>query len=61
MARDFTKDLTRYMSLGTNQVGPLINGAAAISAHVWANADSFTTLAVNDNGMLQVFIGSATG
>lgn len=58
MARDFSKNTSNYMSLGVGTLGSLINGASAVSAHVWANIDS-TDSGVNDNSIFNVIGSSA--
>lgn len=57
MARDFTKNASNYMSLGVNQVQPLINGASAISIHALVNLDSFNTGA-NDNRIITIGVAN---
>ncbi len=42
MARDFIKSLNDYMLLGSNAVGPLVDGASVISLHAWVLADSLS-------------------
>lgn len=59
MARDFTKDLANYMRLGTNQVGPLLNGAGAISLAAWVYPDTFTASA-NNNRVIQINVAEAS-
>lgn len=62
MARDFTKDLANYLSLGSNQLGPLINGAAKVSIHVRVNFDSLETTNVTNDRMLVLLVdGGSTG
>jgi hypothetical protein len=48
MSRVFSKNLSNYMSLGVNAVGPILNGVAKISFHCWINPVSLTSGA-NDN------------
>lgn len=61
MARDFSKNTSNYMSLGANALGPLLNGAANISMHCWANFDSFNGSAGSTgDDMLFVAINGGT-
>jgi len=53
MARDFTKNLSNYVTLGVNAIGPLINGASQVSFSYWVKFDTFTTSAAGD-GMFSV-------
>lgn len=49
MARDFTKNTSNYMSLGTGNIGPLMNGAAAVSIAAWILSDTTTSSGANDH------------
>lgn len=60
MARDFTKNLSNYMSLGVGTLGTAMNGAAFISAHCWVKADTFDTGAT-DNIICAGTTGAASG
>src|SRR5688500_17751757 len=53
MARTFTKNTSNNMSLSSNTIGNILNGASAISFHLWAKATTFNTTKYN-NGL---FIG----
>jgi len=52
MARDFTKNLSNYVTLGINGIGPLINGASQVSFSYWVKFDTFT--AGSGDGMFGV-------
>lgn len=57
MARDFSKTSTNYMTIGVMALGPLFQGAAAISVAAWTNQDTFSnTGGANDNAILDVMI-----
>lgn len=61
MARDFTKNGSNYMTLGGNAIGPLVNGASAISMAAWGYADSFAA-GTNENRIFSFEInGGSTG
>jgi hypothetical protein len=59
LARDASKNTSNYLSLGTNALGPLLNGAAKISMHALVVADTFDT-GTNDNRILSVYINGTT-
>lgn len=40
MARDFTKNLSNYVSLGVGAIGPLLSGASGVTFACWAIQDS---------------------
>jgi hypothetical protein len=40
MARDFTKNISNYVSLGAGAIGPLLSGASGMSFACWVNQDS---------------------
>ena len=58
MARDFTKNTSNTLSFGTNAIGPLFNGASAISIHCWAYADTYSATGITDNALFAFGIGS---
>ena len=58
MSRVFTKNTSNYMSLGVGGLGSLINGAAAVSVHVWARYATLST-AANNNAIVTVNINGA--
>lgn len=58
MARDFSKSTSNYALLGAGDVNNIISGAAAISIHCWAQADSFNTANLN-NRLLNAVVGAA--
>lgn len=61
MARDFTKDGSNYMTLGGDAIGPLVNGASAISMAAWGYPDSFAA-GTNENRLFTFEIaGGNTG
>lgn len=57
MARDFSKNLSNYVSNSGTKIGSLLNGASAVSVAAWANADTLTTGA-SDNQIVALTIGS---
>lgn len=57
MARNFVKATANYMSLGVGTLGPLMNGAAFISAHCWVMADAISA-GVNDNAPFAAMVGA---
>lgn len=61
MARDFTKNASNTMSLGTNALGPLINGARAISFGAIVKFDTLQAAASTNDRMLSGFIASNNG
>lgn len=40
MSRDFSKNLSNYMSLGAAQIGPLLAGASVVSFSSWVRPDT---------------------
>jgi hypothetical protein len=60
MARFFTKDVSNYVSLGAAAIGPLIDGAAAISVHAWVRPSALSNPAGN-NRVLSVKNGNGSG
>ena len=56
MARDFSKTLANRISVGNGTFGTLLNGAAKISAHLWARADTFTNSLDVGNRLFTVII-----
>lgn len=62
MARVHTKDLANRLYITGGAVGALLNGASAISAHLWAYALSYDTANANNNRLLDLKInGSSSG
>lgn len=59
MARDFTKDLSNFMSLGVNAVGPSVNGSSAISIAAWVQYDSEDTGVLNSRVISVIVDGTA--
>lgn len=62
MARDFKKSLNDYMLLGSNAIGPLLDGAGAISLHTWITADTISPLTPGEglkNVIFAAFAGAA--
>lgn len=59
MARDFTKNASNRLGWSTNTIGNLINGAAKVSVHLWANIDSTDTAAGN-NRLLSTFVNGGS-
>lgn len=60
MARDFSKNSSNYMSLGTNAIGALINGFAAVSFAVWTQLDALDASSLG-NRWIHANIASTTG
>lgn len=60
MARHFTKNTANYMSLGTNAIGPLINGAPAVSVSMWFDADSYNGGSSTADDLFTVMINGNT-
>jgi len=61
MARDFTKNLSNYYSLGVNAIGPLIHGASAISVAMWANLDTIGAAGFDSDHLGVAINGSTAG
>lgn len=61
MARDFTKNTSNYMSLGANAIGPLVNGASAISMSCNANFDTTALGTPSDDFFFVAINGGTTG
>src|SRR6185295_11588269 len=66
MSRQFSKNLANYMSLfngaqKSNNIGPLINGAAGISVAAWVNYTSLGTLALGDRPFSIPIVNGSTG
>lgn len=59
MARDFTKNIANHLSLGADQIGPLLNGASAISVASQVNPQSFNT-GEGDNIVFQAILDGST-
>lgn len=59
MARDFIKTAGNYMRLGINQVGPLLNGAGAISLAAWIYPDSTSSIA-NGNRAVSIYVANGS-
>lgn len=61
MSRDFSKNVSNYMSLGTGSIGPLINGASAVSAHCWARYDTLEAVSYRNRVVSLLIDGAGTG
>lgn len=60
MARDFTKNTSNTLALGTAALGTLVNGASAISFAAWAYADSYSATSTANNRVFTALIGGIT-
>jgi hypothetical protein len=61
MARDFTKNIANFMSMGVHKLGPLIGGGSKIAIHCFIKMRSFT-VGVNDGGIFSTwYVGNLTG
>jgi hypothetical protein len=60
VARDFTADVANYMTLGANALGPLLNGAAAVSLSLFYNVDTYPANGTSGRDMLFVPIDGAS-
>jgi hypothetical protein len=61
VARDFSKNTTNYLTLGVNQIGPLISGASAISLLAKVRADAFGTGTADNAILAWGMTGNVTG
>jgi hypothetical protein len=61
VARDFSKNTSNHLNLGTGLVGALLNGAAAISVSAIITADTFTTTGSHDNQVIRLIINGTSG
>ena len=59
MARDFTKNVANYLTIGVDQLSPLLAGAAAVSVHAWINPDTFSTSS-NNNRIVAGYINAGS-
>lgn len=61
MARLFTDaDIANYLTFGLNKIGPLINGAAKVSFHIWVNMVEYNTTGAFDNRLINVRMNGQT-
>lgn len=60
MARDFSKNTSNYMTIGVGALGPILNGAGAISAHAIVTGDTLDATSVDDNRILSIAIDGAS-
>jgi hypothetical protein len=58
MARDFTKNTSNYVSLGINNINPVLSGAAFISGFCWFKKDTHGTGGDSDR-VLDVWIDNS--
>lgn len=62
MARDFSKNLSNYMQVGTDVINQLLSGAGAISAHVHVYYDTLSSVLAGSDDLLYVPInGTSSG
>jgi hypothetical protein len=59
MARDFSKNVANYLSLGTGVVAAVVSGSGRISLSCLAFIRS-TTAAANDNTIFQIIVGGSS-
>lgn len=60
MSRDFTKNVSNYMSLGVDAISALIAGAGAVSVGCWIHADTFSASA-SGNLLLVAYMDTVAG
>lgn len=61
MARDFTKNVANYMSLGLNALNPLLSGAASISIFAWFRGRTASLGVDTDNTILSIDLADGVG
>jgi hypothetical protein len=59
MARDFVKNTSNLMVVGSGATAPYLSGASAVSFSCWVNVDAFSSAGTTNNKLFEFEIGGS--